>query len=218
MALAADETSQSARKTSAPVTCLNVTRKGTASRIGKLGAQVKIKFKRSAFSGLVCSVSRFTSFEIEPKTASSSPTQGAFARSAFGRRTFWVWPMTKVSRSYPELRRGKAGRFTYKGGYSHSIPPTLQHSNTPTLQHSNTPTLHYSITPSLHHSITPTLQHSNTPSPHHSAKRQTPNVERRTFKSRCERESSTGTVGRVLFRATGKNLFSAGLPQSRRGP
>jgi hypothetical protein len=67
MALAADETSQSARKTSAPVTCLNVTRKGTASRIGKLGAQVKIKFKRSAFSGLVCSVSRFTSFEIEPK-------------------------------------------------------------------------------------------------------------------------------------------------------
>jgi hypothetical protein len=48
MALAADETSQSARKTSAPVTCLNVTRKGTASRIWKLGAQVKINL-RSAF-------------------------------------------------------------------------------------------------------------------------------------------------------------------------
>jgi hypothetical protein len=44
MALAADETSQLARKTSAPVTCLSVTRKGTASRIWKLGAQVKIKF------------------------------------------------------------------------------------------------------------------------------------------------------------------------------
>jgi hypothetical protein len=44
MALNADETSQLARKTSAPVTCLSVTRKGTASRIWKLGAQVKIKF------------------------------------------------------------------------------------------------------------------------------------------------------------------------------
>ncbi len=41
MALAADETSLSARKTSAPGTCLSVTRKGTASRIWKLGAEVK---------------------------------------------------------------------------------------------------------------------------------------------------------------------------------
>ena len=52
MALAADETSQLARITSAPATCLSVTRKGTASRIWKLGAQVKIKFnvQRSAFN------------------------------------------------------------------------------------------------------------------------------------------------------------------------
>jgi hypothetical protein len=56
MALAADETSQLARKTSAPVTCLSVTRKGTASRIWKLGAQVKIKFNvwRLAFGVWRC--------------------------------------------------------------------------------------------------------------------------------------------------------------------
>jgi hypothetical protein len=41
MALAADETSLSARSTSAPGTCLSVTRKGTASRIRELITQVK---------------------------------------------------------------------------------------------------------------------------------------------------------------------------------
>jgi hypothetical protein len=40
VALAADETNLSAR-TSAPVTCLNVTRKGTASRIWELYGDVK---------------------------------------------------------------------------------------------------------------------------------------------------------------------------------
>jgi len=41
MALAADETRLSARTTSAPGTCLNVTRKATASRIRELGNEVK---------------------------------------------------------------------------------------------------------------------------------------------------------------------------------
>jgi hypothetical protein len=48
VALAANEPSLLAR-TSAPVTCLNVTRKGTASRIWELRSNVKTNVQRSAF-------------------------------------------------------------------------------------------------------------------------------------------------------------------------
>src|SRR5580692_5897713 len=48
MAPTADETNLSARKTSASEACLDVTRKGTASRIWDLHNQIKIK--RSPFT------------------------------------------------------------------------------------------------------------------------------------------------------------------------
>ena len=47
MALAADESSLSAQLTSAPGTCLDVTRKGTPSRIWELVTQVKINRQKT---------------------------------------------------------------------------------------------------------------------------------------------------------------------------
>lgn len=49
MAIAANETSLSARKTSAPGASLSVTRKTTASRIWELGIEVKINHQQLVF-------------------------------------------------------------------------------------------------------------------------------------------------------------------------
>jgi hypothetical protein len=70
MAPTADETNLSARKTSASEACLDVTRKGTASRIWDLHNQIKIK--RSPFA-----------VRRSPFTVRRSAAQRHYARFAF---------------------------------------------------------------------------------------------------------------------------------------